>query len=76
MSREHSQMGEKTLSTRVPVIGLFSSFKRSVTANAAAVAPSSASTIRVCGSRANARRLERLERAHEDERLGVLAAAA
>ena len=51
MSRAHSQTGENTLSTRVPVIGLFSSFSRSVTANAAAVAPSSASTISVCGSR-------------------------
>ena len=54
-SRAHSQTGEKTLSTRVPVTGLFSSFSRSVTAKAAAVAPSSASTINVWGSRATAR---------------------
>ena len=36
MSRAHSQTGEKTRSTCVPVIGLRSSFSRSVTANAAA----------------------------------------
>ena len=51
MSRAHSHTGENTLSTRVPVIGLFSSFSRSVTANAAAVAKSNARTISVCGTR-------------------------
>ena len=75
-SRAHSHTGENTRSTRVPVIGLRSSFSRSVTANAAAVAPSRARTIRSCGHRATARKLERLEPAHEDERLRVLAAAA
>ena len=65
MSRAHSQTGENTLSTRVPVIGLRSSFSRSVTANAAAVAPSSASTISVCGSRVQARTSRgRIEAAH------------
>ena len=34
--RAHSQTGEKTRSTLVPVIGLRSSFTRSVNANAAA----------------------------------------
>ena len=36
--------GEKTFVISGPTIGLFSSFSRSLTANAAAVAPSSAST--------------------------------
>ena len=56
-SRAHSQMGEKTRSTRVPVIGLRSSFNRSVTANAAAVAPSRARTMSSWGHRATARNL-------------------
>ena len=51
-SRAHSHTGEKTRSTFVPVIGLRSSFRRSVTANAAAVAPSRARTTKSCGSRA------------------------
>ena len=50
----HSQTGEKRRSTRVPVIGLRSSFSRSVIANAAAVAPRSARTISVWGSLATA----------------------
>ena len=51
--RAHSHTGEKTRSTFVPVIGLRSSFTRSVNANAAAVAPSRARTISSCGSRVN-----------------------
>src|SRR5919198_1910828 len=74
-SSEHSQTGEKILSTCVPVTGLFSSLSRSVTANAVAVATSSASTISVWGSRDN-ENLRALERADENERLRVLAAAA
>ena len=54
-SRAHSHTGENTRSTRVPVTGLRSSFSRSVTANAAAVAPSRARTSRSWASRANAR---------------------
>ena len=50
-SLAHSQTGEKTRSTFVPVIGLRSSLSRSVTAKAAAVAPSRARTISVWGSR-------------------------
>jgi hypothetical protein len=53
-SRAHSHTGEKTRSTCVPVIGLRSSFSRSVTANAAAVAPSRTRTIRSWGHRAKA----------------------
>ena len=75
-SRAHSHTGEKTRSTWVPVIGLRSSFNRSVTANAAAVAPSSARTSKSCGHRATSQRLERLEPAYENEWLRVLAAAA
>ena len=56
----HSHTGEKTRSTFVPVIGLRSSFSRSVTAKAAAVAPSKARTIRSWGHRANARKLQRV----------------
>ena len=70
--RSHSHTGEKILSTRVPVIGLFSSLRRSVTAKAVAVDASKASTITVCGSRVTGRSA-RLERADEDERLRVLA---
>src|SRR5262245_54700505 len=73
-SRGHSHTGENTLSTRVPVIGLRSSFNRSVNAKAAAVAPSRTTTSRIFASR-DKRRLEGLEPAHEDERLRVFAAA-
>src|SRR5687768_14748075 len=75
-SRAHSQTGEKTRSTRVPVTGLRSSFSRSVTANAAAVAASRARTIRSWGHRAMARSFNRHEAADEYERLGVLATTA
>src|SRR5918995_272753 len=75
-SRAHSQTGEKTRSTRVPVTGLRSSFRRSVTAKAAAVAPSRARTIRSCGHRATARTLVRLEVSDEHERFRILTAAA
>src|SRR6185436_3084135 len=74
-SRAHSHTGEKTRSTFVPVIGLRSSFSRSVTAKAAAVAPSRARTIRNWGHRANARKLQRVQVSDEDERLRVLATA-
>ena len=52
---EQLQTGEKTFATRVFVIGLGSSFSRSLTAKAAAVAPSSASTRTVGAKRVNAR---------------------
>ncbi len=43
-AESHSQTGEKTFVISGPAIGLFSSFSRSLTANAVAVAASSAST--------------------------------
>src|SRR5262245_22831258 len=55
-SRAHSHTGEKTRVQRGAVIGLRSSFNRSVTANAAAEAPSRARTRRSFGSRVNGSR--------------------
>ena len=73
-SLAHSQTGEKTRSTFVPVIGLRSSFSRSVTAKAAAVAPSRARTISVWGHLEPRRALQGLEAAHEHEWLRELEA--
>src|SRR5262245_27477436 len=68
-SRAHSHTGENTRSTCVPVIGLRSSLSRSVTAKAAAVAPSRTRTIRSWGHLATARSSKRIETADEHERL-------
>ena len=51
-SLEHLQTGEKTDCTRVPKIGLFCSFSPWVSANAAAVAASRATTSTVEAIRA------------------------
>jgi hypothetical protein len=54
LSRAQPQTGENALETKVPVIGLFSSFSFSVMAKAAAVPMSRPSTVNVERSRCKA----------------------